>query len=151
MLIASTSSVHAQDTSSGDRLSITQNSILNMFVSAIPKMANIELRQVGVINGVTTLQAVPRDDIASSDQNNFLLVSQKGRSNTVLAVQVGRTNVAVITQQGNGAAASYLDGGDYEFRQVANGYLMRFRSGQADIVSIAPGGLTAISSFGRQH
>lgn len=136
----------------GDQAIVTtQNSVLNMFVSVLPTMADVELHQVGRSNNAWVYQGVPVAEIGSTTQDNSLTVDQRGSQNNLFMLQIGRTNFALATQQA-GADVSYFVGTDFETKAFTGGQYLRFRSGDVDIISLTPRGLTAgPSSFGRAH
>ena len=129
----------------------TQNSVLNMFVSAIPAMSDVKLQQVGVSNGTWIYQAIPLAEIGTTTRSNSVAIEQNGQQNNLFTLQVGRTNFAVILQHSE-APKTYYFGTDYETQLIRNGRVLRFRSGEIDIISMTPRGLTAgPSTFGRAH
>lgn len=152
-LIAGAGSVLAQPTEVHNRnyTDPVQNTVLNMYISAIPELAGVQLKQTGVVNHALIFQLDFDALDLKHERWNFARVDQTGFFNNIVAMQVGTYNVAVFTQGADKVEYSYIGRTTFDFDKLASGYGLRFRSGNVDIISVLPGNMTAISTFGRPH
>lgn len=130
---------------------VTQNSVLNMFISAIPLVTSARVVQAGEVNGVAIIQLDPSPTPFEGDWLNEAFVSQFGADSHTSIFQYGQKNIAVLIQDGRTKEPVYLTRSEYDFSRVDAGFMMRFRSGEVDIVALTPPPLTTVSTFGRSH
>jgi hypothetical protein len=158
-----------------------QTSVVNYFLMAVGgSSSSIGVTQSGAVNSVYGVQTANEknnivvnqqgisDVVSLSQQNqngvNYAYVNQWSSNNRADLTQIGRTNIAGIAQNSYvghspGSPPIVLGGGPapsngpvfQSLKTADGGYLSLFETEGMSLATYTTGGMTVVSSFGRQH
>jgi hypothetical protein len=161
--------------------SVNQTSVVNYFLMAVGgSSSSVGVTQSGAANSVYAVQTANQSnsiivnqqgisDVVTLEQQsqnglNSAYVNQRSGYNKAEITQIGQTNIAGIAQNssigrppsgpslvlGGGPAPS--NGPVFQSLQMADGgYLSLFETEGMSLATYTTGGMTVMSSFGRQH
>ena len=125
-------------------LTINQNAWLNyaIVVNLAGKPSNLQLGQVGTINGISSAQV-------SGNNDAYLMTHQRGELNGGFIYQSGWNTVTGVVQEGSDWGGNTRHPTKLVWMQTDEGYLSYFTTGGFSFVSLTDPAHTWYSRFGR--